>query len=158
MADQLTHLGSEKTSYRLVGADSALLEAFVAPAGAWFVAGLDCLEFTSLCPMTGQPDYGRIFISYIPKERCVESKSLKLYLMSFRNEGIFGESCVQRMADDLVELLDPHFVRVYGEFSARGGIAIRPLAFRELSSHTESQTSLGQRLFDTFDRMRARHD
>lgn len=158
MTEHLTHLGSGETSYRLTGRDPGLLEAFRAPSGPWFVAGLDCLEFTSLCPITGQPDYGRIFVSYIPKDLCVESKSLKLYLVSFRNEGTFGETCVQRIADDLVSLLEPHFVRVYGDFTPRGGIAIRPLALWELPSHSEAETQYGQRLFDTFDRVRSRQD
>jgi len=83
-------------------------------------------EFTSLCPMTGQPDFATIKIRYRPRDWCVESKSLKLYLMSFRNSGEFHESCVGRIANDLVALLDPDFLRVRGEFTPRGGIPFWP--------------------------------
>lgn len=83
-------------------------------------------EFTSLCPKTGQPDFATIAIEYIPRARCVESKSLKLYLMSFRNVGEFHEACVARIARDLIELLDPDSLTVRGEFTPRGGIPFWP--------------------------------
>jgi 7-cyano-7-deazaguanine reductase len=98
-------------------------------ASAWLV-GLECTEFTSLCPMTGQPDFGRIHIHYVPDRLCVESKSLKLYLFAYRNHGAFHEDCVNRIADDLVERLAPRYLRVFGDFNVRGGIAIRPVALR----------------------------
>jgi len=87
-------------------------------------------EFTSLCPKTGQPDHARMEIIYIPKDKMVESKSLKLYLFSFRNTGEFHEDVCNRIANDLVALLDPYYLRVYGNFVARGGLAIRPLVER----------------------------
>ncbi len=83
----------------------------------------DCPEFTCLCPMTGQPDFAGIDIRYIPDGRCVELKSLKLYLWSFRNEGHFHEAVTNRICSDLVELLDPRYLRVEGRFWVRGGIA-----------------------------------
>lgn len=79
-------------------------------------------EFTSLCPITGQPDFARITIEYIPDQLCVESKSLKLFLFSFRNEGSFYEDVTNRIYTDLFELLKPRHLIVVGDFTARGGI------------------------------------
>lgn len=87
-----------------------------------------CTEFTSLCPKTGQPDFAKIFINYIAGDKMVESKSLKLYLFSFRNHGDFHEDCVQTICNDLVKLMKPKFIEVIGEFTPRGGIAIFPYA------------------------------
>lgn len=85
---------------------------------------LDCPEFTSLCPITGQPDFGRIAIDYAPARRCIESKSLKLYLGAFRGVGAFYEETVNRILDDLVKSCRPRRARVIGVFNPRGGIAI----------------------------------
>ncbi|NUN05103.1 MAG: preQ(1) synthase [Bdellovibrio sp.] len=85
-----------------------------------------CTEFTSLCPKTRQPDFAKIFINYIADKKMVESKSLKLYLFSFRNHGDFHEDCVQKICDDLVKLMKPKYIEVIGEFTPRGGIAIYP--------------------------------
>lgn len=82
----------------------------------------ECPEFTCLCPMTGQPDFATIRIRYVPDELCVELKSLKLYLWSFRDEGHFHEAVTNQILDDLVELLDPRFCEVEGDFWVRGGI------------------------------------
>ena len=79
-------------------------------------------EFTSVCPKTGQPDFGVITISYIAKKKCVELKSLKYYLQSFRNEGIFYENVINRILDDLVSVLAPKWMEVKGEFTIRGGL------------------------------------
>ncbi len=87
-----------------------------------------CPEFTSLCPKTGQPDFAHITINYIADKKMVESKSLKLYLFSFRNHGDFHEDCVQTICNDLVKLLAPKYLEVVGEFTPRGGIAIFPWA------------------------------
>ena len=126
----LTVLG-QAAAFRYENPDPALLESFANshPDEPW-VVGLECTEFTSLCPMTGQPDFGRIGIHYIPDRLCVESKSLKLYLGAYRNEGSFHEDCVNRIASDLQARIGPRFLRVFGDFNARGGIAIRPLAVR----------------------------
>lgn len=83
-------------------------------------------EFTSLCPKTGQPDFAKILISYAPNKWCVESKSLKLYLMGYRNHGAFHEECVNQIGEDLVKLLDPAYLAVTGEFTPRGGIPFWP--------------------------------
>ncbi|MBK6770713.1 MAG: preQ(1) synthase [Ignavibacteria bacterium] len=79
-------------------------------------------EFTSVCPKTGQPDFGVITISYIAKKKCVELKSLKYYLQSFRNEGIFYENVINRILDDLTTLLKPKWMEIKGEFTVRGGL------------------------------------
>ena len=88
----------------------------------------NCPEFTSLCPITGQPDFAEIKIMYIPAKRMVESKSLKLYLFSFRNNGDFHEDCVNIIMKDLVKLMDPKYIEVIGLFTPRGGISIYPYA------------------------------
>jgi 7-cyano-7-deazaguanine reductase len=83
---------------------------------------ISCPEFTSVCPMTGLPDFGEIRISYTPDARCVELKSLKYYLIEFRNRGIFYEQATNQILDDLVALLEPRQMTVVGDFSVRGGI------------------------------------
>ena len=87
-----------------------------------------CPEFTALCPVTGQPDFAEIKIMYIPDKKMVESKSLKLYLFSFRNHGDFHEDCVNIIMDDLIKLMDPRYIEVLGLFVPRGGISIHPYA------------------------------
>lgn len=87
-----------------------------------------CPEFTSLCPITGQPDFATIIIRYLPAKKMVESKSLKLYLFSFRNHGDFHEDCVNIIMKDLIRLMSPKYIEVIGEFTPRGGIAIHPYA------------------------------
>lgn len=88
----------------------------------------NCPEFTALCPITGQPDFAEIVISYIPDVKMVESKSLKLYLHSFRNHGSFHEDCVNTILKDLRKLMDPKYIEVTGLFVPRGGISIHPYA------------------------------
>ena len=96
--------------------------------GNEYVVTFDCPEFTALCPITGQPDFGRIVIRYIPRVRMVESKSLKLYLYSFRSHGDFHEDCVNTIMKDLIKLMDPKYIEVTGFFTPRGGISIFPYA------------------------------
>lgn len=86
----------------------------------------NCPEFTSLCPITGQPDFATIYIDYIPDVKMVESKSLKLYLFSYRNHGDFHEDCVNKIMKDLIKLMDPKYIEVWGKFLPRGGISIDP--------------------------------
>jgi 7-cyano-7-deazaguanine reductase len=92
--------------------------------GRRYTVTLVCPEFTCVCPMTGQPDFATITIHYVPDQKIVESKSLKLYLWSYRNEGVFHEHVVNRILDDLVAVLDPHSCEVSGAFNVRGGIAL----------------------------------
>ena len=93
-----------------------------------YLVTFTCPEFTSLCPKTGQPDFGKIIINYIPREDMVESKSLKLYLFSFRNHGDFHEDCVNIIMKDLARLMNPRYLEVKGIFMPRGGISILPFA------------------------------
>ena len=102
-----------------------------------YIVTFTCPEFTSLCPKTGQPDFAKILISYIPRERMVESKSLKLYLFSFRNHGDFHEDCVNIIMKDLVKLMDPKYIEVRGIFMPRGGISIIPFANYGDAEHQE---------------------
>lgn len=137
--DHIKSLGEGLTRYSYEKPDSTLLEAFPSPFsieemnpnGATGEVKIVCPEFTSLCPKTGQPDFATIKITYCPDKLCVESKSLKLYLGSFRNHGEFHESCVNRICNDLVNLLHPHSIRVVGEFTPRGGIPFWPTAYWE---------------------------
>jgi 7-cyano-7-deazaguanine reductase len=125
--ESLTLLG-QKTTYRHTYAPE-VLEAFDNrhPERDYWVQ-FNCPEFTALCPITGQPDFAEILISYIPDMKLVESKSLKLYLFSFRNHGAFHEDCVNVILNDLVRLLQPKYLEVTGLFVPRGGISIYPYA------------------------------
>ena len=118
----------KKTPYA-TGYAPEVLETFVNkhPGNDYWVR-FNCPEFTSQCPITGQPDFAEIRISYIPDERMVESKSLKLYLGSFRNHGAFHEDCVNTIMKDLIALMDPKYIEVTGLFTPRGGISIHPYA------------------------------
>ena len=121
----LKQLGN-KTKYSMDYAPG-VLETFEHkhPDNDYFVK-FNCPEFTSLCPITGQPDFATIYISYIPDKLMVESKSLKLYLFSFRNHGDFHEDCVNIIMKDLIRLMQPRYIEVWGKFTPRGGISIDP--------------------------------
>ena len=125
--DNLKQLGG-KTVYRDDYAPE-VLETFINkhPDNDYWVQ-FNCPEFTSLCPITGQPDFAEIRIMYLPDQRMVESKSLKLYLFSFRNHGDFHEDCVNSIMKDLIRLMDPNHIEVTGIFTPRGGISIYPYA------------------------------
>ena len=124
VAQGLTLLGSG-TLPTPPSPDQARLEAFPNPSPRrTYQITFDCPEFTSLCPVTGQPDFAHITIDYWPRQKCVESKALKLYLGSFRNQGCFAEAIVNRILDDVVACCRPRRAIVTGRFTARGGIAI----------------------------------
>ena len=120
----LTLLGNKETPY-IFEYSPQVLESFDNrhTDNDYFIK-FNCPEFTSLCPITGQPDFANIYISYIPDQLCVESKSLKLYLFSYRNHGDFHENCINTIGKDLVELLNPRYLEVWGKFTPRGGISI----------------------------------
>ena len=124
--ENLTKLGSGRTEYSMEY-DPALLECFdnKHPGNDYFVK-FNCPEFTSLCPITGQPDFANIVISYVPDGKLVESKSLKLYLFSYRNHGDFHEDVVNKIMKDLIALLEPKYIEVWGRFLPRGGLSIDP--------------------------------
>ncbi|MEX0799559.1 MAG: preQ(1) synthase [Bacteriovoracaceae bacterium] len=126
----VTLLGNQETEYPQ-DYSPEILEAFPNKNPEWDAwTSFVCAEFTSLCPKTGQPDFAKIFINYIADKHMVESKSLKLYLFSFRNHGDFHEDCVQKICNDLFDLMKPKYLEVIGEFTPRGGIAIFPFASR----------------------------
>jgi 7-cyano-7-deazaguanine reductase len=85
---------------------------------------LDCPDFTSLCPVTGQPDFARITLDYVPDQACLETKALKFYLTSFRNEPAFNEAVINRILDDLVRACRPRVLKIEGKFSPRGGLGL----------------------------------
>ena len=112
-----------------------------------YMVTLLCPEFTSLCPITSQPDFATIQINYIPDEYLVESKSLKIYLFGFRNHGDFHEDCVNIIMKDLKNLLNPKYIEVKGIFTPRGGIAIHPFAnFGKEAYEAIAKTRLFQEL------------
>ena len=125
--EELQALGRE-TAYSQ-DYDPGVLETFenLNPENDYWVR-FNCPEFTTLCPITGQPDFAEIRISYIPDRRMVESKSLKLYLFSFRSHGDFHEDCINTIKKDLIKLMDPKYIEVTGFFTPRGGISIYPYA------------------------------
>ncbi|MCM1164177.1 MAG: preQ(1) synthase [Muribaculaceae bacterium] len=143
----VTLLGETRVSYPTQYCPE-ILETFVNkhPEREYLVSFL-CPEFTSLCPKTGQPDFAKIIISYIPRHRMVESKSLKLYLFSFRNHGDFHEDCVNIILNDLWQLMDPKYIEVKGIFTPRGGIAIHPFACQ---ADPEHQQLAAQRMAESF--------
>ncbi len=114
---------------RIVTQPTKKLETFTSPRpGRPFEIRFETEEFTCLCPMTGQPDFAHLKINYIPDQLCVESKSLKLYLWSFRNEGAFHEAVTNQILDDLVDALHPQWIRIEGDFLIRGGISAAVIA------------------------------
>lgn len=138
-------LGNTNTEYPS-SYDPKILEAFPnknPKDDAWttFV----CTEFTSLCPKTSQPDFARIYINYIADKKMVESKSLKIYLFSFRNHGDFHEDCVQKICNDLFKLMKPKYLEVIGEFTPRGGITIYP--YTSKSNSTQKYKNLKDQRF-----------
>lgn len=119
-------LGNQNTKYPTDYAPE-VLETFVNKhPDNDYVVSFDAYEFSSLCPKTHQPDFAKVVVSYIPNEKMVESKSLKLYFFSFRNHGDFHEDCMNIVMKDLIKLMDPKYIEVKGIFSPRGGISIYP--------------------------------
>jgi 7-cyano-7-deazaguanine reductase len=144
----VTHLGSQKTQYKDTYAPE-VLEVFSNkhPKNDQWVTFI-CPEFTSLCPLTGQPDFAKIFINYIPDQMMVESKALKLYLFSFRNHGDFHEDCVQKICNDLATLMKPRYLEVMGEFTPRGGIAIYP--YSQYANSQKKYQSIAQNRLENY--------
>lgn len=124
--EDISLLGNQQVNY-CFNYTPEILESFANkhPDNDYFVK-FNCPEFTSLCPITSQPDFATIYISYVPGLKMVESKSLKLYLFSFRNHGDFHEDCINIIMKDLIKLMDPKYIEVWGKFTPRGGISIDP--------------------------------
>ena len=126
--EKITLLGEKKVKYHYDYCPE-ILETFENkhPDNDYWVK-FNCPEFTALCPITGQPDFATLYISYVPDRRMVESKSLKLYLVSFRSHGDFHEDVVNVVMKDLIKLMEPKYIEVWGKFLPRGGISIDPYA------------------------------
>ena len=127
----LTKLGSNTTNYTYLEPSSDILECFsnLHPDVDYMVPLImKDVEFSSLCPKTQQPDWAKIHIFYIPDKLMIESKSLKLYYTRFRNHGEFHEDCINRILKDVYQTIKPKWIRVFGDFNDRGGIAIKPIS------------------------------
>ena len=149
----MKQLGSKTTQYNYDKPDKNILETFDNVAGDLVVPFI-CNEFTSICPVTGQPDYAKFEILYVPNEKCIESKSLKLYLGSFRNHGEFHEEVTNRMMEDIIEKIKPKFIRVFGDFNVRGGISIKPMALKFDKNLSETEKSEIKFRIENYDRLR----
>lgn len=123
-SDKLTLLGGGPLP-QLSSPDEAVLETFPNPSARDYEVIFTTNEFTSHCPVTGQPDFAEITIRYTPARRCLESKALKQYLGSYRNQAVFAEAITNRILDDIVAAIAPRHALVIGDFAPRGGIAIR---------------------------------
>lgn len=145
--DGVSLLGSANVKYS-DNYDPGVLETFenMHPENEYVVT-FNCPEFTTLCPKTGQPDFGHIYISYIPAERMVESKSLKLYLFSFRNHGDFHEDCINIIMKDLIKLMAPKYIEVKGIFMPRGGISIYPFTNWGDEEHKDLEKARRREIF-----------
>ena len=109
--------------------------------GRYYLVTLETDEFTCICPLTKQPDFASILVQYVPDKKIVESKSLKLYLWSYRNKGVFHEHFVNIMLNDFIRAIDPHWCRITGEFNIRGGIGITVEA--EHAKTPEAKAAIG---------------
>jgi 7-cyano-7-deazaguanine reductase len=121
---------------QLASPDEAVLESFPSPSPRPYEVTFETPEFTSLCPVTGQPDYASITIRYVPDRHCIESKSLKQYLGAFRNQAVFAEAITNRILSDVVAAVAPRSAVVIGDFAPRGGIGIRVEARHEATRGT----------------------
>lgn len=127
--DQLRHLGSQRTDYKYEEPGPEILDTFPNKyPGRNYEVNFNFAEFTSLCPKTGQPDFATIEIRYIPKDLCIETKSLKLYFFAFRNYGSFMETITNKILEDLVSVCQPKWMQVIGKFNSRGGVALNVVA------------------------------
>ena len=144
--DSLTSLGSGNTKYNFDDPKASILETFENTAGEILIPFV-CNEFTSICPVTGQPDFAKYEIIYVPDELCIESKSLKLYLGAYRNHGAFHEDCTAQIAQDIQDTIQPKYLRVWGDFNVRGGISIKPMV-------THGEYAPYAHLVEQYDRVR----
>lgn len=124
--DNLSKLGSGNTDYNFSNPEKSIFETFPNTSEDILIPFV-CNEFTSICPVTGQPDFAKYEILYMPNELCIESKSLKLYLGAYRNHGAFHEDCTNKIAEDIFKTIKPKYLRVWGDFNVRGGISIKPM-------------------------------
>ena len=154
--EDLSLLGNEAVKYEF-DYNPDLLETFDnSHQGRDYFVKLNCPEFTTLCPITGQPDFATLYISYIPEVKMVESKALKLYLFSFRNHGGFHEKSINMIMDDLIDLMDPKYIEIWGKFTPRGGISIDPYCnygrkgtkYEEMAAHRMMNHDMNPEMID----------
>lgn len=124
----LSALGSRTTDYDLSEPKPDIFECFKNTTTRPYVINIELPEWTGMCPKTGQPDFAHISIAYMPRDLCIESKSMKLYMVSYRSYGCFMESTTNKFVDDIVAACNPYFVRVQGIFNPRGGIDLNVFA------------------------------
>ncbi|MFZ2970025.1 MAG: preQ(1) synthase [Minisyncoccia bacterium] len=145
-------LGAEKTEY-FSSPEEARLETFKNKnPDLNYLIPFVCNEFTTLCPKTGQPDFAKIEIIYVADRLCLESKSLKLYLFSFRNFGSFHEDVASRIFKDLRKLLSPRYMRVWADFSVRGGISIKPMIMEFSDNVSKKHKEEIEKIVENYDR------
>jgi 7-cyano-7-deazaguanine reductase len=125
---KLGALGSKSTEYKTEGPNTEILETFPNKGTDDYLIKITHPEFTSSCPKTGQPDFAKIYVEYIPDKVCVETKSFKLYMVAFRTHQSFMETIVNKIKDDLLSVLQPKYLKVVGEFNPRGGTYLTPMA------------------------------
>ena len=125
---KLSSLGSGATNYEFSEPTASIFETFPSQGKSDYLVTIEHPEFTSNCPKTGQPDFARVYVDYIPNKLCVETKSFKLYMVAFRNHKSFMETITNKIKDDLVEVLCPKYLRVRCEFNPRGGTYLNPVA------------------------------
>lgn len=150
--NNLTQLGSKKTEYPS-SPESIKLEVFKNkhPKTDYLIPFV-CNEFTTLCPITGQPDFAKIEVVYVADKQCLESKSFKLYLFSFRDHGEFHEDVVNRIFNDLWKLLNPRYMRVWADFNIRGGISIKPMIIKFNSKISGKRREEIEKAVENYDR------
>lgn len=150
--NNLKQLGAEKTEYSS-SPEKAKLEAFKNkhPKTDYLIPFV-CGEFTTLCPITNQPDFAKIEIVYVADKKCLESKSFKLYLFSFRNYGEFHEDVVNRVFNDLWKLLNPRYMRVRADFNVRGGISIKPMVIKFNTKISKKRREEIEKIVENYDR------
>ncbi len=146
MPKPLSQLGNQsQLSADQIAEPRAILEAFANPSpGRDYQVEFIFPEFTSLCPVTGQPDFATITVQYVPNALCVEMKSLKLYFFAYRNKGIFYEGVVNAILDDLVAVLAPRRMTVIGQFAVRGGTAGTVTASHEPGAPSQARRRAGK--------------
>jgi len=150
--EHLKTLGSQNTVYEDSNPNAGMFETFENTAGDTLVPFV-ANEFTSLCPKTGQPDFAKVEVVYVPRSKCIESKSFKLYLFAFRNHGDFHEDCIAKIGNDIIETIRPRYLRVFGDFNVRGGISIKPL-FEAWDVDNEGERRNVNSMIESYDRLR----
>lgn len=149
---KMLHLGRKKSGYAS-RENEAQLDVFInVNKNTDYLVPFVCNEFTTLCPITGQPDFAKLEIVYVPDETCLESKSLKLYLFSFRNRGNFHEDVANRIFRDVWKKIEPKYMRIWADFTVRGGISTKPMIIKFGSCVKAEKSKEIEKLVENYDR------